>query len=286
MDINNANDKYVEIISAKIPLIDFKLRETFHYRGLIYMFVCRDFVTQYKQTILGPLWYIIQPLITAIIFTLIFTKVAAISTDGVPPVVFYLGGLTLWNYFSSALSSTSSMFIDNQGIFGKIYFPRMVVPISSVISNLIKFAIQFILFLVFYLYYYFGNASTLHLNRFILLVPLLILITMGLSLGFGVLFSSFTTKYRDLKFLLGFAVQLWMYATPIIYPLSSLSQNYQWVLALNPMTGVITAFKYAFFSTDIVKWQYLIYSFVFMVVLILVSTLIFNRIEKNFIDTI
>jgi lipopolysaccharide transport system permease protein len=276
---------WTEIISSESQVFNLKLSEIWRYRDLCYMFVKRDLVTQYKQTIFGPLWYIVQPLLTTIMFTIIFSRIARISTNGVPPMLFYLAGLTIWNYFSQSLASNSTIFIDNQQIFGKVYFPRMVVCISAVLSNLIKFGIQFILFIAFYFYFYFEGAN-IHLNYYLLLIPIVVVIAAGLSLGFSTLFSAFTTKYRDLKFLLTFGVQLWMYATPIIYPLSNISEKHRWILVLNPMTSVVTTFKYAFLGNDVFDWYYLLYSFIFMVILLIVSVAIFNKVEKNFMDTV
>lgn len=281
----NDENSWTETISSKYPLFDLKLKEIWTYRDLCYMFVKRDLVTQYKQTIMGPLWYVIQPLITTAMFTIIFTRVARIPTGGVPPILFYLAGLTIWNYFSQTLNTNSKTFIDNQAVFGKVYFPRMVVPLAAVFSNLIKFGIQFILFLTFY-FYYFERGISLTFNWYILLVPFVIIIATGLSLGFSTLFSAFTTKYRDLVFLLQFGIQLWMYATPIIYPLSNIPENKRWIIALNPMTSVVTTFKYAFLGTDVFNWYYLLYSFCFMIILLVISVAIFNRIEKNFVDTV
>lgn len=278
-------ESWTEIISSESSLINLKLKETWRYRDLVYMLVRRDIVTQYKQTILGPLWYIIQPLLTTIIFTVIFGNIAKISTDNIPPVLFYLAGLTCWNYFSGSLQLNSSVFIDNQAIFGKVYFPRITVPLSIVISNLIKFAIQFILFIAFWFYFYFKGAL-IALNVTLLLVPILIIMMSGLSLGFGMLFSAFTTKYKDLKFFLQFGIQLWMYATPIIYPLSNVSSKHQWILVLNPMTSIVEAFKYACLGKGTMNLWYLLYSVIFMIVLLFISVIIFNRIEKNFMDTV
>ena len=276
---------WTKIIEPQSSLFSLNLKEVWRYRDLCYMFVRRDLVVQYKQTILGPLWYVIQPLMTTIIFTIIFGKVAKIGTDGIPQVLFYLSGLTCWGYFSTCLTATSTTFLDNQGVFGKVFFPRMTVPISVVISNLIKFGIQLVLFIAFWFYFFFSGAN-IAFQWQIVIFPMLVIIMAGLGLGFGMLFSSFTTKYRDLKFLLQFGVQLWMYATPIIYPLSTISQEHQWILALNPMTGIIEAFKFIFIGQGTFSWNYILYSFCFMVVLMLLATLVFNKVEKNFIDTV
>ncbi len=283
--MNTNADSWTETISAETPLFNLKLKELWRYRDLCYMFVKRDLVTQYKQTIMGPLWYIIQPLLTTAMFTVVFGRIVGVSTNGVPHVLFYLGSLTMWNYFSQCLMTNSSIFVNNQGIFGKVYFPRMIVPLSSIISNLIKFGLQFILFLVIY-FYFFLKGADIYLNCYVLLLPILILITAGLSLGFSILFSAFTTKYRDLKHLLQFGIQLWMYATPIIYPLTNISEDKRWILFLNPMTSIVATFKYAFFGNEIFYWFYLLYSFIFMIILLFISIAIFNKIEKNFMDTV
>ena len=279
------SESWTKIIEPKSPLFDLKLGQIWTYRDLVYTFIRRDLVVQYKQTILGPLWYIVQPLLMTLMFTIVFGKIAKISTNQVPPVLFYLAGITSWNYFSACLVATSEVFVANQAVFGKVYFPRIVVPLSIVISNMIKFAIQFLLFLSIYSYYYFTNTNVCP-NAYILFLPLLILMMGGLSLGFGMLFSAFTTKYRDLKFLLAFGVQLWMYATPVIYPLSTISEKHRWLVVLNPMTSIVSTFKYAFLGKGTFNWYYLAYSFVFMIVLLLVSLVIFNRVEKNFMDTV
>ena len=280
-----SNENWTKIIEPKSRLLNLKVKQTWDYRDLVYMLVRKDLVVQYKQTILGPLWYIIQPLITAITFTVIFGKIAKIPTDSVPPMLFYLAGTTCWNYFATCLTSTSQVFTANQGVFGKVYFPRIVVPISIIISNSLKFFIQFIVFLGFYFYYIYAGAI-INPNMTLFLLPLLVIMAAGLSLGFGMLFSAFTTKYRDLNFLLAFGVQLWMYATPIIYPLSEISAQHRWIMAINPMTSVITTFKYAFLGKGFFDWYYLLYSFVFMIILLFIATITFNKVEKNFMDTV
>lgn len=279
------NESWMKVIRPTSGLLDFKLKQIWQYRDLIYRFVYKDLVIQYKQTILGPLWYIIQPLLTTFMFVIVFGKIAKISTEEIPPILFYLAGITCWNYFSTCLTLTSEVFIVNQSVFGKVYFPRITVPLSIVISNLIKFVIQFALFLAIYFYYYLNDAQ-IHFNLSILLLPFLVLIMAGQSLGFGMLFSAFTTKYRDLRYLLVFGIQLWMYATPVIYPLSAISDQHRWILALNPMTSIVSSFRYAFLGKGTFNWGYLLYSFVFTAVLLFFSQIIFNKVEKNFMDTI
>ena len=252
------------------------------------MYVKRDIVTFYKQTILGPLWFVIQPIFTTIMFMFVFGGIAGISTDGIPQAVFYLAGLVCWNYFQDCLSKCSETFNANQTIFGKVYFPRLVVPLSIVISNLIKMAIQFTLFLVVYIYYFVSGVS-FHINAAILLVPILIVMLGCLGLGLGMIISSMTTKYRDLRFLITFGVQLWMYATPVIYPLSVMKETYPkyiWVLVVNPLTAILETFKYAFTGVGEFNWLYLSYSIAFTIIILLLGILIFNRVQRNFMDVI
>lgn len=272
-------------IKPQSSLLDINLKELWQYRDLIYMYTKRDIVTFYKQTILGPLWFVIQPILTTIMFMFVFGNLAGISTDGVPGVLFYFSGIIIWNYFADCLNRNSKTFTDNQNVFGKVYFPRLVVPISVTISNLIRLLIQFVLFVIIYLYFAFTNASIMP-NLYLLLLPLLVLMTAGISLGFGIIFSSLTTKYRDLTFLLQFGVQLWMYATPIIYPLNSISADKQWLIQLNPMTSIIETFKYGALNTGVFSWGWLGYSFAFMIALLFVGIIIFNKIEKSFMDTV
>jgi lipopolysaccharide transport system permease protein len=261
------------------------MREVWAYRDLLRLFVRRDFVAQYKQTILGPTWYFIQPVFTTVIFTFVFGKMAGIPTDGIPPLLFYLAGITNWNYFADCLNKTSSTFRDNQGIFGKVYFPRLVVPLSIVASNLVKYAIQLLLLLGFFAYYILAGADVKP-NVALLLFPVLLLMLSGLGLGFGLLITSMTTKYRDLVYLLQFGVQLLMYATPVIYPLSQIPKHYQWIIVLNPMTSIIETFKYGLLGHGTFEWGYLGYSAVFTIVLVLLGSVVFNWTEKNFMDTV
>lgn len=274
-----------QVITAKTGWFDIKIRELWQYRDLILLFVRRDFVSVYKQTILGPLWYLLQPLLTTITFTVIFGNIAGISTGGMPHMLFYFSGLVMWNYFADCLNKTSNTFINNANLFGKVYFPRLSVPISIVISNLITFAIQFAFFLVFYFYYRI-KGIVLEPNLNIFLVPLLILIMAMLGLGVGIIVSSLTTKYRDLRFLVAFGVQLMMYATPVIYPLSTIPEKYKLYILLNPMTPVIETFRYAFLGSGTLDWSWLSYSCAFTVVVFVLGVILFNRIEKNFMDTI
>lgn len=273
------------VIQPKSKWYDLQLREILRYKDLLFLFVRRDFVSLYKQTILGPLWFFIQPIITSITFTVIFGNLAKISTDGLPQILFYMCGVTLWTYFSDTLTKTSDTFTANANIFGKVYFPRMIVPLSVVVSNLIKLGVQFILFILVWLYYLM-SSDALHPNSSLLLVPFLIVLMGFLGLSFGIIISSLTTKYRDLKFLVVFGVQLMMYASPIVYPLSIVPDKYRWILLANPVTSIIETFKYAFLGVGEFNWMHLGYSFVFTVVLFVLGLIIFHRVEKSFMDTV
>ncbi len=275
----------ITIIKPKSNLLELNVSEIWQYRDLIGMYIRRDIVTFYKQTILGPLWFVIQPVFTTIMFMFVFGNLAGLSTDGLPQALFYFSGILFWNYFSDCLNRNSRVFIENQAVFGKVYFPRLVVPLSVTVSNLVRLAIQTGVFVVLYIYFVLNGAAVAP-NGYLALLPVFIVITAGLSLGFGVIFSSLTTKYRDLTFLLQFGVQLWMYVTPIIYPLSSIPANKQWVVMLNPMSSVIEAFKFAALGTGFFSWFWLAYSALFMVVLLLLGVVVFNKIEKTFIDIV
>lgn len=276
------------IINNHQSLFSIDLKEVWRYHDLLIMYVKRDIVTFYKQTILGPLWFVIQPILTTVMFMFVFGGIAGISTDGMPQAVFYLAGLVCWNYFADCLIKCSDTFNANQQIFGKVYFPRLVVPFSIVISNLIKMGIQFTLFIVVYLYYVF-SLNNFHANWAVCIIPFLILMLGCLGLGFGLIISSMTTKYRDLRFLVSFGVQLWMYATPVIYPLSVMRENYPdkiWLVVVNPLTAIIETFKYGFTGVGVFEWTYLMYSLVASVFVLLVGAMVFNRVQKNFMDVI
>ena len=264
---------------------DLHLRDLWRYRDLVGLFVRRDFVAVYKQTILGPLWHLIQPLLTTLMFTVVFGRIAGLPTDGIPQFAFYMAGTTVWSYFANCLTRTSNTFAANAGIFGKVYFPRMVVPASTVLSQLIAFAIQFGFFLCFYTYFRLHGAA-IRPNWAIGLLPALLLLMAGLGLGFGIVISSLTTKYRDLQVLVGFGVQLWMYATPVIYPLSTMPDRFRWLLVANPMTAVVETFRYGFFGVGTFSWAYLGYSAGFTVALLLAGLAVFNRVERTFMDTV
>jgi lipopolysaccharide transport system permease protein len=274
-----------DIIKPDSSLFDLPLKEIWRYRDLLILLVKRDFVATYKQTILGPLWFFLQPLLTTLMFTLVFGRIAGLSTDGLPSVLFYLSGITLWNYFAECLNRTANVFKDNEGIFGKVYFPRLIMPLSIVMSHLVKLAIQLFLFLTIWLWYT-SSTNLLHPNWAAFLLPVLILIIGTLGLGLGMIISSLTTKYRDLVFILSFAVQLLMYATPIIYPLSSINVRYKHLIELNPLTSIVETFRYGFLGTGEFSWSRLIYSASFAVVALITGTLIFNKVEKSFMDTV
>ena len=279
-------DNWTLIIRPQQKLWSVDFKEIWRYRDLIALFVRRNIVIQYKQTILGPLWYIIQPVLTVIMNMVVFGGIAGMSTDGVPQILFYLAGNVCWFYFSDCLNQTSKTFTDNQAMFGKVYFPRMVVPISTVLSNLLRFGIQIGLFVVLYLYYFYAGTSVSP-NSYLLLFPVFIILLAGLGLGFGILVSSMTTKYRDLTILFTFIVQLWMYATPIVYPLSMVPEGKLRMLILaNPMTPVIEAFKYATLGHGYFSWTALGYSFAFMTVLLVVGIVVFNKVQRSFMDTV
>ncbi|HEY5159248.1 MAG TPA: ABC transporter permease [Anaerolineales bacterium] len=273
------------VIGPHRNLFDLRLRELWHSRDLILLFVRRDFVSVYKQTILGPIWYIIQPLLTTIIFTVIFGNIAKLPTDGLPSFLFYMSGTVIWTYFASVFTKTSDTFVNNANLFGKVYFPRLAVPVSILLSNLIAFIIQFVFFLGF-IRYFVARGTQLHPNWWILFTPVLLLMMAGLGLGFGIIFSSLTTKYRDLRFLVQFGVQLLMYVTPVIYPMSSIPQRYQAILQFNPISPVVETFRYAFLGGGAVNIPQLIYSFGLMLILIILGAVIFNRVEATFMDTV
>jgi lipopolysaccharide transport system permease protein len=263
-------------------------REIIQYRDLLFLLVRRDFISRYKQTILGPLWFILQPLLTTVVFTVIFGKVAKIPTDGLPLVLFYLCGMLGWSYFSQCMQGTSTTFVTNAALFGKVYFPRLVVPLSVVISNLAAFAIQLATFACFWLYYKFFTSASSHfaLTPYLLALPALLLQTAAIGLGVGLWMSALTAKYRDFVHLSGFLTQLWMYATPVVYPLSLFSEKWRWVIALNPMTSIVESFKYAFLGAGTINAAYLATSVGMTVVLLVTGVLVFSRTERTFIDTV
>ena len=277
-----------EIITPNKSLFDVNLKEIWQYKDLLFLFVRRDFVATYKQTVLGPLWFIIQPIFTTLIFTLIFGKLASLPTDGLPPILFYMCGITSWNYFSESLSKTSNTFTSNANIFGKVYFPRLIVPISIIISNIVKFIIQGFIFLLV-LFYFYQKGANISPNITIATLPFLLILMAGLGLGFGIIISSLTTKYRDFQFLVVFGIQLFMYATPVVYPLSLAKEKlgvYSWVALANPISSIVEAMKYAFLGQGQFSWLHLCYSFIFMLVILLIGVITFNKVEQNFMDTV
>ncbi|MDD4992438.1 MAG: ABC transporter permease [Paludibacter sp.] len=273
------------IIKPKNKLFEIDFKEIWQYRDLLSMFIKRDIITQYKQTILGPTWFFIQPALTTIIYMIAFGGIAGISTDGLPQPLFYLAGIVCWNYFSDCLNKTSSTFTTNQGIFGKVYFPRLIVPLSVIISNLMRLGIQLLLFVAVYIYFILSGVHIAPTTN-LWMIPVLILMLAGLALGFGIIISSLTTKYRDLTILFSFIMQLWMYATPIIYPLSLMSPKRQWYMVLNPVTSIIEAFKYATMGVGTFSVGQLAYSFGFMVVILIIGVVVFNNVQRSFMDTV
>lgn len=288
LDPSATDSGWTTVIKPKDKLLSVDFGELWRYRDLCSLFVRRNITTQFKQTVLGPLWYVLQPVITVVMYMVVFGNIAKIPTDGLPQPLFYLSGICLWQYFSDCLNKTSLTFVANASIFGKVYFPRLIVPISNVISNLLRFGIQFALFLVVYaVYQIFIIPGQIHTNWYALMLPVLVAMLAGLALGFGVLFSSLTTKYRDLQLLLGYFVSLWMYATPVIYPLSTIHNNtLRFIMSLNPLTGIVEAFKYGFLGEGVFSWGLLGYSFAFMVVLLAIGVVLFNRVQRTFMDTV
>jgi len=277
--------EYTTVIKPKNKLFEVDLKEIWQYRDLFSMFVKRDIITQYKQTILGPTWFFIQPALTTIMYMVVFGGIAKIPTDGLPQPMFYLAGIVCWQYFADCLNKTSNTFTVNQGIFGKVYFPRLIVPMSVIASNLMRMGIQLLLFIVVYIYYLIIGVQVAP-NVYVLLLPLLVIMLAGLSLGFGIIISSMTTKYRDLTILFSFIVQLWMYATPIIYPLSTMSPEKQWIMAINPVTSIVETFRYGTMGVGTFSWGMLAYSFGFMVVLLAIGIVVFNKVQRSFMDTV
>lgn len=284
--IHSASDKEWDIvIEGSTSLFDLKFKDVWHYRDLLGLFVKRDFVSFYKQTILGPIWFFIQPLFTTIIYTFIFAGLAGISTDGLPQPLFYMAGITAWNYFADCLTKTSTVFKDNTQIFGKVYFPRLILPLSIVVSNLIRFGVQLILFILMIGYYYL-QGTVITFSWMLLLFPVLVLMMAFLGLGLGLIVTAMTTKYRDLAFLVTFGVQLLMYTTTVIYPLNSAPEKYKQLIELNPMTGIIEAFRYSFLGRGEFSVWSVGYSALFTIIVLFLGIIIFNKTEKSFVDTI
>lgn len=277
--------EHVSVIEPHGSVLDLKLRELWGYRDLILLFVRRDFVAQYKQTILGPAWHIIQPLLTTLMFTLVFGKIAGLPTDGVPPFLFYMAGTVIWTYFANVLTGTSTTFIGNAHIFGKVYFPRLAIPVATLISKLIAFAIQYLFFLCFLAWFALRN-DTVEPNAWILMTPVLLLMMAGLGLGGGIIISALTTRYRDLAILVSFGVQLLMYATPVIYPLSSLPPNWQFWASLNPLAPIVEVFRHAYLGQGLLDMGMLAISGLVILAILLVGIVLFNAVERTFMDTI
>lgn len=285
MSSQTNTNQWTEVIESKHSLFSLNLKEVWRYKDLVYMLVKRDFITSFKQTVLGPIWFFINPIFTTIMFVIIFGRVASLSTDGAPMFAFYLAGNILWNYFSSCLTGTSSVFRGNASIFGKVYFPRLVMPLSIVISNLMRFGVQFVLFIVVVIYYYFAEG-TIHPNIWILATPFLILLMAGFAMGMGMIFSALTTKYQDVNMLLGFGVSLFMYATPVIMPISAFPEKYRWIADLNPLTGIFECFKYGYLGVGDFTIGMLGYSTLFTIIVLAIGTVIFTKVEKSFMDTV
>ena len=283
--LKNINNNWDLIITSHRGWFEFHLREIWQYRDLLRIYIRRNIITQYKQTILGPLWIIIPPVLTTLVFTVIFGNIANISTDGLPKPLFYMAGIITWNYFSTALTSTSNSLAGNAGIFGKVYFPRIMIPLATIISSLVRYFIQLILFIGFMGYFLINNPKSIEIQfQLLWLLPVFIII-MGLQgLGFGLLFSALTAKYRDIRFLIGFGVRLLMYASPVIFPLSMVPEKYKWIILANPMSAVIESFRYIFLGVGQISSNAILYSISFTGTLLVLGLLIFNQTEKDFID--
>lgn len=279
------DEEWDMVIEPYNNILDLRLKDVWQYRDLLWLLVRRDFVSFYKQTILGPLWFFIQPLLTTLMFTFVFSRLAGISTDGLPPTLFYMAGITAWNYFADCLTKTSTVFKDNANIFGKVYFPRLIMPLSIVVSNLVRFGVQFLLFVIVMIFYAF-KGTAFHLTWAIALFPTVVILMAALGLGTGMIISALTTKYRDLAFLITFGIQLLMYATTVIYPLSAAPPKYKWLIALNPMTSLIETFRYGFLGRGSFSLVSLGYSALVTCGLMVAGIIIFNKVEKNFVDTV
>jgi len=280
------NEKWDDILTPKASFLNlFFFINLVKYKDLILMFVKRDFVTFYKQTILGPIWYIIQPLVNTLVFTVIFGNLAKLPTDGLPPFIFYMAGNVIWSYFTACFNLTSNIFVTNAGLFGKVYFPRLTVPIANIIISLLQFTIQFSIFTIFLIYFIY-SGSDINLSYNILLLPLILLYVAFVSLGFGMLVSAITAKYRDLSFAMSFLIQLWMYITPIVYPLSLVPDKYKIYVALNPMTTAVESFKYIFLGQSSITINHLLLGFLITFIVLIFGIITFTRVEKNFMDTV
>jgi lipopolysaccharide transport system permease protein len=289
MKSNSQSEDWDLVIKGHSSLFDIKFKDLWNYRDLLFLFVKRDFVSFYKQTVLGPLWFFIQPIFTTIVFSFVFGNLAGISTDGIPKYLFYLAGITSWNYFSDCLTKTSTVFRDNSNIFGKVYFPRLIMPLSIVVSNLVRFGVQLLLMICMMVFFYLNPIpnTSFHITKGLFLFPFLVVLMALLGLGLGLIITAMTTKYRDLTFLVTFGVQLLMYGTTVIYPLSyAKEKGYGWIVELNPMTRIIEAFRYAFLGKGDFNTANLFNSTITTLIILGVGIVIFNKTEKNFVDTI
>jgi lipopolysaccharide transport system permease protein len=284
--IQQEENQWSEEITPKNKWFDIRLNELWKYKDLIGLFVYRDFVSVYKQTILGPLWHIIQPLFTTLVFSIVFGNIAQINTDGIPHFLFYLCSITIWNYFSNSINSTSNVFVTNASVFGKVYFPRLTVPVANVISGFMAFGIQFLLFLGVYLYFLLSGNESVSPNLWVLAVPLFAFNMALLGLGFGIIVSSLTTKYRDLTYAVGFGVQLMMYVSGVIHPLSYISEEKRFWMMLNPISTVIEGFRYAFFGKGVFEASMLFYSLGVSIIVFIIGVALFHKVEKGFMDTV
>ena len=286
MNHDKAVKEWDLIIEPHSSIFHLSYRDLWRYRDLLFLLVKRDFISFYKQTILGPLWFFLQPLFTTLIYVIVFSRLAGISTDGLPPPLFYMVGIVAWNYFAECLTKTSTIFRDNATMFGKVYFPRLIMPLSIVLSNLVKFGVQFILLLLLFTYYVVSAKFNPETNVYILFLPVAVLMMAALGLASGLIISALTTKYRDLSFLVSFGVQLMMYATPVIYPLSTVSDKYKWMVSINPLTGILEAIRYGLLGKGTFEWSMLAYNAAVTIVLLVTGVLVFNKVEKNFVDTV
>ena len=280
-----SEQQWTEEIKSHDSLFSINIKEVWSYRDLLMMLVKKEYITFYKQTILGPIWFFVQPILTTLIYVLLFGQIAKLSTDGSPQIAFYLSGITLWNYFSECLTKTSSVFKDNAAVMGKVYFPRLIMPLSIVVSGLMKFAIQFGLFISVILYFTLVKES-INPNAWVLITPLLLLLMASFSLGMGMIFSALTTKYKDLVFLLTFGIQLLMYATPVVYSIASIPEKYKWILIANPLTGIFECFRYGFLGSGSFESSSLIMSAGIITIILIIGVVIFNKVEKSFMDTV
>ena len=284
--MSEIKEEWTEVISSKRGLLDINFKEIWHYRDLVWMFVKRDIAAQYKQTILGPVWFFISPFMTVFMYTIVFNRIAGIKTDGIPAPLFYLTGTTLWNYFQQCFMSSSGTFVSNAGIFGKVYFPRLISPISTIVSNLIKFFIQFLVLVTLIIFYVLFRNYIFHFNLYLLLFPLLVLLMAGIAFGIGIISSALTTKYRDLQLFINYGISLLMYASPVIYPASQVPERYRAYLFLNPISPIIETFRYSLLGNGTFSWLALGYSLGFMIVIVFIGIVIFNQVEKTFMDTV